>query len=220
MNIRWTRLSMKKSKTNTVEKSPTAIKKRILKAATKKFSKDGYQKTSLNDIVESAKASKGALLHHFHTKEELFFVVFSQSIDLEFQRIFEIIQRSDPQIFQKRKNLFEDLKKYYDLIVAGSKEFERLWLEGAIESANNPKLRQMMIKKDNDVAMVAVEMLKGGRSQIGILEGYSDAELLEVARGVSALWRGIFLDKMTGKDPKEMKNMFARMLYNVYSSRK
>ena len=49
--------------------------------------------------------------------------------------------------------LFEDLKKYCDLIVAGSKEFERLWLEGAIESANNPKLRQMMIKKDDDVAM-------------------------------------------------------------------
>ena len=213
---------MKKSKTGTatVEKPPTAIKKRILKAATKKFAKDGYQKTSMNGIVESAKVSKGALLHHFHTKEELFFVVFSQSIDLEFQRIFEIIQRSDTKIFQKRKNLFEDLKKYYDLIVAGSKEFERLWLEGAIESANNPKLRQMMLKKDNDVAMVAVEMLKGGRGQIGILEGYNDAELLEVARGVSALWRGIFLDKMTGKDPKEIKNMFARMLYNVYSSKK
>ncbi len=205
---------------NTSERPPTAIKKKIIKAAAKKFARDGYQKTSMNDIVESAKVSKGALLHHFHTKEELFFVVFSQSIDSEFQRIFEIIQRSDVQIFQKKENLFEDLKKYYDLIVAGSKEFERLWLEGAIESANNSKLRQMMIKKDNDVALVAVEMLKGGRSQIGILEGYDDAELLKIARGVSALWRGIFLDKMTGKDPNDIKDMFAMMLYNVYNSKK
>ena len=212
---------MKKSKTNTtVENPPTAIKKKIIKVAAKKFARDGYQKTSMNDIVESAKVSKGALLHHFHTKEELFFVVFSQSVDLEFQRIFEIIGRSEFKILQKRENLFEDLKKYYDLIVAGSREFERLWLEGAIESTNNPKLRQMMIRKDHDVAMIAVEMFKGGRSQMGILEGYNDAELLEIARGVSALWRGIFLDKMTGKDPKEIRNTFARMLYAVYSSKK
>lgn len=211
---------MKKSKTNTVEKPPTAIKKKIIKVATKKFARDGYQKTSMNDIVESAKVSKGALLYHFHTKEELFFVVFSQSMDLEFQRIFKIIEMFDSKIFQKRENLFEDLKKYYDLIVTGSKEFERLWLEGAIESANNPKLRQMMIKKDNEIAMIAVEMFKGGRSQMGMLEGYNDTELLEIARGVSALWRGIFLDKMTGKDLKEIRNTFARMLYSVYSSKK
>ena len=205
---------------NSVEKPPTEIKKKIIKIATKKFAKFGYQKTSMNDIVESAKVSKGALLHHFHTKEKLFFVVFSQSVDLEFQRIFEIIQKADFKLFQKKENLFEDLKKYYDLIVSSSKEFERLWLEGAIESANNPKLRQMMIKKDNDVAMIAVEMFKGGRNQMGMLEGYSDEELLEIARGVSALWRGVFLDKMTGKDETEIKNTFARMLYIIYSSKK
>ena len=45
-------------------------------------------------------------------------------------------------------------------------------------------------------------MLKGARSQIGILYGYADSELLEVARGVNALWRGIFLEKMLGKNSK------------------
>ena len=211
---------MKRLTKNIVEKPPTTIKKKIIKVATKKFARDGYQKTSMNDIVESATVSKGALLHHFHTKEELFFVVFSQSVDLEFQRIFKIIEMFDSKIFQKRENLFEDLKKYYDLIVVGSKEFERLWLEGAVESANNSKLRQMMIKKDNEIAMIAVEMFKGGRNQMGMLKGYSDEELLEIARGVSALWRGMFLDKITGKDEIEIKNTFARMLYIIYSSKK
>ncbi|WP_316504626.1 TetR/AcrR family transcriptional regulator [Nitrosopumilus sp.] len=211
---------MKRSKTKTVEKPPTPIKKKIMQIATKKFAKNGYQKTSMNEIVESAKVSKGALLHHFHTKEDLFFVVFSQNVDLAFKKIFELISSPDFKLFEKRENLFEDLKKYYDLIVADTKEFERLWLEGIIESANNPKLRQMMIKKDKEIAMIAVEMLKGARSQIGILDGYDDSELLEVARGVGALWRGIFLDKMAGKSPKEIRNTFARMLYNVYSSKK
>ena len=211
---------MEKLTTSTMEKPPTAIKKKIIQVATKKFAKNGYQKTSMNDIVESAKVSKGALLHHFRTKEELFFVVFSKSVDLTFERIFELISGPDFHLFEKRGNLFEDLKKYYDLIVADQKEFERLWLEGVIESANNPRLRQMMIKKDNEITMMGVEMLKGARSQIGILDGYDDSELLEVARGVSALWRGIFLDKMTGKNPNEIRNTFARILYNVYSSKK
>ena len=203
-----------------VEKIPTPIKKKIMQVATKKFAKNGYQKTSMNDIVESAKVSKGALLHHFHTKEELFFVVFSKSIDLAFERIFEMVSSPDFNLFKKRENLLDDLKKYYDLIVADQQEFERLWLEGIIESANNLRLRQMMIKKDNEIAMMGLEMTKGMRNQIGILDGCSDSELLEVARGVSALWRGIFLDKMTGKNPKEIRSTFARMLYNVYSSKK
>ena len=211
---------MKKLSKNTVERPATAIKKKIIQVATKKFAKNGYQKTSMNEIVESAKVSKGALLHHFRTKEDLFFVVFSKSIDLAFERIFELISSPEFHLFEKKEKLFEDLKKYYDLIVADTKEFERLWLEGAIESTNNPRLRQMMIKKDNEIAAMAVEMLKGARSQIGILEGYSDSELLEVARGVSTLWRGIFLDKMTGKSPNEIRNTFARMLYNVYDSKK
>jgi len=211
---------MKGTDKNIAEKPPTAIKKKIIQVAAKKFSKNGYQKTSMNDIVESAKVSKGALLHHFHSKEELFFVVFSNSIDLEFEKIFGLISSPNFKLFEKRANLFEDLKKYYDLIVAGSKEFERLWFEGAIESANNPQLRQMMIEKDKEVAMMCVQMLKGAQSQIGILDGYNDMELLEVARGVSALWRGIFLDKMTGKNPKEIRDTFARMLYNVYNSKK
>ena len=211
---------MKRPTTKTVEKPPTPIKKKIIQVATKKFAKNGYQKTSLNEIVKSAKVSKGALLHHFHTKEDLFFVIFSQNVDLAFEKIFELISSPDFKLFERRENLFEDLKKYYDLIVADTKDFERLWLEGIIESANNPKLRQMMIKKDDEIAMIAVEMLKGARSQIGILDGYDDSELLEVARGVSALWRGIFLDKMTGKNPKQIRNTFARMLYNVYDSKK
>ena len=209
-----------KSAKNNQENPPTAIKKKIMQVATKKFAKNGYQKTSLNDIVESAKVSKGALLHHFHTKEDLFFIVFSKSVDLAFEKIFELISSPNFNLFEKREKLFEDLKKYYDLIVADTKEFERLWLEGIIESANNPKLRQMMIKKDNEITMIAVEMLKGSRSQIGILDGYNDSELLEVARGISALWRGVFLEKMIGKSSNEIRTTFARILYMVYNSKK
>ena len=209
-----------RAKKEVMKKPPTAIKKKIIQVATKKFAKNGYQKTSLNEIIQSAQVSKGALLHHFHTKEDLFFVVFSENVDLSFKKIFELISSPNFHLFEKRENLYGDLKEYYDLIVADTKEFERLWLEGILESANNSKLRQMMIKKDSEIAMIAVEMLKGARDKIGILDGYGDSELLDVARGVSTLWRGIFLDKLAGKNPKQIRNTFARILYNVYDSKK
>ncbi len=202
------------------EKSPTEVKKKILDAATKKFAKNGYKKTSMNEIVNAAKVSKGSLFYHYHSKEELFFVVLSKSIDLAFQRIYELFSQKDFQLFQKRERLLEDLKEYYDIVIDKPKDFERIWFEGAIESENNSKLRRMLIKKDNEVAAIIAEMLKNSRMKIGILKGYNDTELLELSRGLTALFRGVFLDKITGKDPKEIKNTWAQTTYIIYNSKK
>lgn len=211
---------MKKSQQKTNKKSLTTIQKKIIQVATKKFAKNGYQKTSMNEIVNTAKVSKGSLFYHFHSKEELFFQVLSNSVEQEFQRIFKIVEKNGDRLFKKRENLFEDLKKYYDLTFSGLKEFERLWLEGRIESENNPKLRQMMIKQDMEIAQIVFEMLQQKRTEIGILEGYNDTELLEIAKGVIAVLRGIFLEKLSGKDPKEIRNVWVRTIYLIYSSKK
>ena len=202
------------------EKAPTKIQKKILQVAKKKFAKNGYQKTSMNEIVSAAGVSKGALFYHFHSKEELFFQVLSQSIDTEFQRVFRILENEGQKLFKKRENLFEDLKKYYDLAIAGTKDFERLWLEGRIESENNPKLRQMMEKKDKEVAQILLEGLKVSREKIGILQGYDDRELMEIVKGVIAVMRGLFIEKLSGKDPQEIKNTWARIIFVIYTSKK
>ena len=202
------------------EKPPTAIKKKIIKVAAKKFAKNGYAKTSINDIIASAKVSKGVLFHHFHSKEELFFVVLSHGIDSAFNEIFELAANPNFNLFEKRENLFEDLKKYYDATVAGPREIERLYLAGRIESESNPKLRSMMIKKDAEMAMIISEMLKAARAKIGILEGYNDAEMLEISKGIMAFLRGSFLERLSGKDPEEIKDVWVRTVYMIYSSKK
>ena len=89
---------------------------------------------------------------------------------------------------KKERDLFEDLKKYYDATVAGPREIERLFLAGRIESENNPKLRSIMIKKDVEMAMIISEMLKAARAKIGILEGYNDAEMLEISKGLMCIF--------------------------------
>ncbi|AJM92009.1 putative Transcriptional regulator, TetR family [Nitrosopumilus piranensis] len=206
---------------NKVSSKPlTKIQKKILQIAKKKFSKNGYQKTSMNDIVSTAGVSKGVLFYHFHSKEELFFQVLSQGIDAEFQRIFRLLENEGKKLFKKKENLFDDLKKYYDLAIAGTKDFERLWLEGRIESENNVKLRQMMEKKDKEITQILFEGLKISREKIGILQKYDDKELMEIVKGIIVVMRGLFIEKLSGKDQQESKNTWARIMFIIYTSKK
>lgn len=211
---------MKQNSENKLLKPQSLVQKKIIQVSTKKFAKNGYQKTSLNEIVEAAKISKGTLHYHYPSKEKLFFVVLSKSIDDAFKEEFEFYMKQDFKLFQKRENLIEDLKKYYDSRMAKPKLVERLWLEGVIESEHNPKLRQMLIIKDNEITNTMAQMLKSAREQIGILEGFNDSELVEISKGLAGLFRGMFLDKICGKDPKEIKNVWVRTVYLIYNSKK
>ncbi len=54
----------------------------IMRVARAMFTTRGYQATSVDEIVEQARVSKGALYYHFRSKEELFEAVF-RDIDIE-----------------------------------------------------------------------------------------------------------------------------------------
>ena len=57
-------------------KYPEETVKLILDTATKMFSEKGYDNTSLQDIINATKLSKGAIYHHFGSKEEILQAVF------------------------------------------------------------------------------------------------------------------------------------------------
>ncbi|WP_316504669.1 TetR/AcrR family transcriptional regulator [Nitrosopumilus sp.] len=202
------------------EKPLTEIQRKIIRVSSKKFAKNGFQKTTLSDIAKSAKISKGTLFYHYPSKEELFFVVLGQSIDSAFEDEFDFYEKHGYKFFQDRKNLYDDLKKYYDLRMAKPKLVEKLWLEGVIESEHNPKLQQMLSKKDNEIVQIMTEMLKFARIQIGILEGFDDDDLLELAQGLAAFFRGMFLYRVMGKNADETKNVWVKTVYSIYTSKK
>ena len=53
-------------------KYPEETVKKILNTAISLFLENGYEKTSMQDIVNALGMSKGAIYHHFKSKEELF----------------------------------------------------------------------------------------------------------------------------------------------------
>ena len=63
--------------------SPGSTRGRILDAALNIFSNKGYHATKLDEIVESARTSKGAIYLYFPNKEQLFLaLVEEQGIEL------------------------------------------------------------------------------------------------------------------------------------------
>ncbi len=50
----------------------------ILKAGRRLFSEQGFAATTIDDIAEAARVAKGAVYHHFATKEAVFEAVFEQ----------------------------------------------------------------------------------------------------------------------------------------------
>jgi TetR/AcrR family transcriptional repressor of nem operon len=55
------------------------LKEKIIQESARLFSAKGFSRTSINEILQAAGASKGGLYNHFRTKEELFSAVLSES---------------------------------------------------------------------------------------------------------------------------------------------
>lgn len=52
--------------------NPKQTLENIISVSTKLFAEKGYEKTSMQDIVDALGMSKGAIFHHFNSKEDIF----------------------------------------------------------------------------------------------------------------------------------------------------
>src|SRR5438067_10747241 len=79
-------------------KAPELTRRKILEAAFGEFYANGFQGGSLNHIVEQAGTTKGALFHHFDSKQSLGYAVLDDMIGpLLLERWLEPVQTSmDP----------------------------------------------------------------------------------------------------------------------------
>jgi AcrR family transcriptional regulator len=79
-------------------KAPDRTRRKILEAAFAEFYRNGFQGGSLNQIVEAAGITKGALFHHFAGKQDLGYAVVDEIIApvLEQRWLQPLAQSTDP----------------------------------------------------------------------------------------------------------------------------
>lgn len=81
----------------------------ILETASRLFVEKGYERTSVQDIVnELGGLSKGAIYHHFKSKEEMLVAVTNKMSEESNKMLFEIRNRTDLTGKEKLKKLLSD----------------------------------------------------------------------------------------------------------------
>ena len=85
-------------------KYPEQTVEKIIITAARLFS-EGYEQTSIQDILDALKLSKGGLYHHFKSKEEILEAVIQKRAQYVFDSFHELIRNT------KAENAKEKLKK-------------------------------------------------------------------------------------------------------------
>ncbi|WP_084105224.1 TetR/AcrR family transcriptional regulator [Demequina sp. NBRC 110056] len=65
----------------------------VTRAAVELFATQGYATTSVQQIVERAGVTKGAMYHYFESKDDLLFGIYERLLNLQKARLDEIIAR-------------------------------------------------------------------------------------------------------------------------------
>lgn len=72
------------------------VPQRLMAAATRLFADRGYDRTSVQDIVEAAGVTKGALYHYFGSKDDLLHEIYARLLRLQQERLDACAQAGGP----------------------------------------------------------------------------------------------------------------------------
>src|SRR5580700_2749671 len=66
------------------------VKERLLRVATRLFARHGFEGTSVQDIVDAAGVTKGAMYHYYGSKDDLLYEVYHQLLTMQMSHLTDI----------------------------------------------------------------------------------------------------------------------------------
>ncbi|MGH3469983.1 MAG: TetR/AcrR family transcriptional regulator [Thermocrispum sp.] len=74
------------------------VPERLLTAATKLFAQRGFEGTSVQDVVEAAGVTKGAMYHYFASKEDLLAEIYGRLLRMQTERLEKFAAAEGPVV--------------------------------------------------------------------------------------------------------------------------
>jgi len=154
-------------------------KEKIIEVALARFSRYGFNKTTMNEIAEDLKITKGNLYYYYADKVKLITDVFMHIAEEVMSGQKRIINSYDGDFMGTLFELLEDrtqiIKKYYILHLSENMEWIKgLDLDATIQSLREREVSQfksffelaqqradVQFKKVDDAAFMYVELMKG-----------------------------------------------------------
>ncbi len=162
-------------------KYPEETQRKILDVAFRLFSEKGYDHTTIQNIVDALGMSKGAVYHHFKSKEDI--------LDHLYDRYY---------VDSKMSDLLEDpsrtgLEKLRELLRRQLTDPGKLDIDHiSVSFARNPQLIQLMLTTSvRDAAPIIRRLLEEGNAD-GSISTPCPKEAAESFLILLNLWAGIF----------------------------
>ncbi len=196
-------------------RQPEETRQRILGAAFELFHSCSFKGTSVNQIVDAAGITKGALFHHFKGKNELGYAVVDELLGTEIRRIWEeglrdttdpvtsvrnILKmmgdqvRDDPEVIKcgcPVNNLSQEMSAVDEVFREKLKAIYSVWI-GLLETAFRSGLEAGTVKPDVDpygVSAIIVALFEGSAGLIKVHQ--DDAFIDSLSAGIESILEGL-----------------------------
>lgn len=174
-------------------KYPEETEKLILDVSTKLFMEKGYENTSLQDIVNNLGGlTKGAVYHHFKSKEEIYNAVIYRMTAATDDDILKMIEKTDMNGREKLKHILS-----YSIMAAVQKNYSVI----SPDYSKNPKMfYNMVVELRNEIApLLILPIIKEG-----IADGSITTEQPEELADFLALVVNIWINPIVFKDKPDV----------------
>jgi AcrR family transcriptional regulator len=180
-------------------------RQRILQAAFQEFYRHSFQAGSLNHIVEAAKLTKGAIFHHFASKQELGYAVVDEVIWPGFKvKWIDPLEQCDDPIKEIKRMMrqiahegpvgeslvqgcpLNNLAQEMSPLDEGFRQrLEKIYVTWrlAIETALARGIKRGKVRKDVSPSKVAAFIVAGLTGIMGNVKNSQDEQLLWLAGG-------------------------------------
>ncbi len=185
------------------------VRGRIIQSAIECFSKNGFDRTRMDEISLLANLSKGTLYNYFDNKEDLFNAICEDSLDLLKIQLDQLFTNSRDDLISNAELFYENFQKIQK---EGS---AKVFFEALSESTRNPKLKTILFKHRLKIYKVVENYLQI-QCDKGFIKG--DINLTYVASGMVSLFDGITAGSLFGIPEDYNKNIWAVTIKTILSN--
>lgn len=178
-----------------------------MESATKLFEAEGYERTSVQSIVDDAAITKGAFYHHFSAKEDLLREIHDTFIDEELERMDALLERNlGPEETVRlffEEVIFEAVSQYKPQMTVFFRERNSL----------SPKTFAAIEKKRDRLLRGIEEIVRRG-VDAGAFRDVASPTLVSLALIGMGAWSYQWLDPAGDLKPREIARIFADIALN------
>ncbi|OEF97102.1 TetR/AcrR family transcriptional regulator [Desulfuribacillus alkaliarsenatis] len=150
-------------------------KQELLTAALELFYEKGYEKTTINDIINKVGVSKGAFYHYFQSKEEVIETISSNYAEKLANVAMQVLNKAELNALEKLNLLIEQGQK-----MKNREKENRKKIKQALISDENLKLQKKLMQKISMEFIPFYEQIISEGIEQGIFASTNKKEMAEL----------------------------------------